>query len=58
MAFEVNRKKQNIGARRLHTIIERVLEELNFEASEATIKSFTIDAAYVKSPLAGWWRIS
>jgi ATP-dependent HslUV protease ATP-binding subunit HslU len=53
VAFEVNRKKQDIGARRLNTIIERVLEELNFEASEGTIREFTIDAGYVKRRLRG-----
>jgi ATP-dependent HslUV protease ATP-binding subunit HslU len=53
VAFEVNRKKQDIGARRLHTIIERVLEELSFDASERPGQSFTIDGAYVKRRLRG-----
>ena len=53
VAFEVNRKKQDIGARRLHTIIERVLEELSFDASEQRGGSFTIDGAYVKRRLRG-----
>ena len=54
VAFEVNRKKQDIGARRLHTIIERVLEELSFDASEQPNgSSFTIDGPYVKRRLRG-----
>ena len=54
VAFEVNRKKQDIGARRLHTIIERVLEELSFDASEQPGgSSFTIDGPYVKRRLRG-----
>jgi ATP-dependent HslUV protease ATP-binding subunit HslU len=53
VAFEVNRKKQDIGARRLHTIIERVLEEASFEASEQRGESLTIDGTYVKRRLRG-----
>ena len=53
VAFEVNRKKQDIGARRLHTIIERVLEEASFDASESTGETLTIDGAYVKRRLRG-----
>jgi ATP-dependent HslUV protease ATP-binding subunit HslU len=46
-AFEVNQRTQNIGARRLHTILERVLEELSFEASEIKQGRVEINRAYV-----------
>jgi ATP-dependent HslUV protease ATP-binding subunit HslU len=48
----VNEKTENIGARRLHTILERLLDELSFEASEMEGQSVTIDAAYVQRVLA------
>ncbi|HXA19985.1 MAG TPA: ATP-dependent protease ATPase subunit HslU [Thermoanaerobaculia bacterium] len=48
----VNEKTENIGARRLHTILERLLDELSFEASEMGGQSVTIDAAYVQRVLA------
>jgi ATP-dependent HslUV protease ATP-binding subunit HslU len=48
----VNEKTENIGARRLHTILERVLDELSFDASEMHGQRFTIDAAYVNRVLA------
>jgi ATP-dependent HslUV protease ATP-binding subunit HslU len=51
-AFEVNRTTQNIGARRLHTILERVVEELSFQAPDLATKHLTIDAAYVHGRLA------
>src|SRR4029077_3997029 len=41
----VNQKTENIGARRLHTILERLLDELSFEPSEMDGQSVTIDAA-------------
>jgi len=50
-AFEVNQRTQNIGARRLHTILERVLEELNFEASEIKLGRVEINRAYVSERL-------
>ena len=53
VAFEVNRKKQDIGARRLHTIVERVLEEISYTASESPGTSLTIDGPYVKRRLRG-----
>ena len=54
VAFEVNRKKQDIGARRLHTIIERVMEELSYTASDSKPgDAFTIDGAYVRRRLRG-----
>ena len=48
----VNEKTENIGARRLHTILERVLDELSFDASERRGQQLTIDAAYVQHVLA------
>lgn len=39
---------ENIGARRLHTVLERVLEELSFEASEIGAQTITITAQYVR----------
>ncbi len=51
LAHQVNRTTQNIGARRLHTILERVVEELSFEAPDRPEKQVTIDAAYVRSRL-------
>ncbi|HEX4130971.1 MAG TPA: ATP-dependent protease ATPase subunit HslU [Pirellulales bacterium] len=46
-AFRVNQTTQNIGARRLYTIMERVIEELSFEAPDMREKRVVIDAAYV-----------
>ena len=51
-AWQVNESTENIGARRLHTVMERLLENISFEASEHAGKSFTIDAAYVDEHLA------
>jgi ATP-dependent HslUV protease ATP-binding subunit HslU len=48
----VNEKTENIGARRLHTILERVLDGLSFEASDMRGQQMTIDAAYVQGVLA------
>jgi len=48
----VNEKTENIGARRLHTILERLLDELSFDASDMPGQSVTIDAAYVQRVLA------
>jgi ATP-dependent HslUV protease ATP-binding subunit HslU len=51
-AFQVNQSTINIGARRLYTILEHLLEELSFEASDLDRTVFTIDAAYVKEKLS------
>ena len=51
-AFQVNQTTQNIGARRLYTIMERLLEELSFEAPEMKHGRVPINAAYVKERLA------
>ena len=50
-AFDVNQRTQNIGARRLYTILERVLEELSFEASEIKMGEVQINQAYVSERL-------
>jgi ATP-dependent HslUV protease ATP-binding subunit HslU len=52
-AFEVNRTTQNIGARRLHTILERVVDEVSYEAPEFPEKRVVINAGYVDSRLSG-----
>jgi ATP-dependent HslUV protease ATP-binding subunit HslU len=52
LARQVNDHSQNIGARRLHTIMERLFDELSFEASDMDGVSVTIDRAYVRSQLA------
>jgi ATP-dependent HslUV protease ATP-binding subunit HslU len=52
IAFEVNRTTQNIGARRLHTILERVVEEISYEGPDLPNKRVTIDGAYVRGRLA------
>lgn len=49
-AFEVNERTENIGARRLHTILERLLEDVSFEAGDGQ-KQVEIDAAFVESHL-------
>ncbi len=53
IAFEVNEGTENIGARRLHTILERLLEEISFDASDLGSKgeTFSIDAAFVEKNL-------
>ncbi len=48
LAFQANETQDNIGARRLHTVIERVMEDLYFTASEIDVEAFTIDKAYVE----------
>ena len=50
-AFRVNESTENIGARRLHTIMERVLDELSFDAPEKKGEQITIDADYVRKML-------
>lgn len=51
IAFEVNSSTENIGARRLHTIMEKLLEDLLFDAPDFTGESVTIDAGYVRDKL-------
>lgn len=52
IAFQVNRDTDNIGARRLHTILEKLLEDLLFEASDMQMGEITITEAYVEDKLA------
>ena len=52
IAFEVNRTAQNIGARRLHTILERVVEEISYEGPDLKNKRVKIDGPYVRGRLA------
>ena len=51
-ATSVNEQTENIGARRLHTILEKVLDEISFEAPDLKKKSVKVDAAYVNKQLA------
>jgi ATP-dependent HslUV protease ATP-binding subunit HslU len=53
IAAQVNESVENIGARRLQTVMERLLEELSFEAEDRAGETVTIDAAYVREKLAG-----
>jgi ATP-dependent HslUV protease ATP-binding subunit HslU len=52
IAFRVNEQTENIGARRLHTVLERLLEDISFTAADKGGQSVTIDAAYVDAHLA------
>ena len=52
IATIVNERTENIGARRLYTIMEKLLDELSFDAPDLGKKTFTIDANYVKGKLS------
>lgn len=52
VAFQVNENTENIGARRLHTVLERLLEEISFEASDKAGEKIIINATYVDKALA------
>ena len=52
IAADVNQETENIGARRLHTVMERVLDALSFDASDLEDKEFVVTAGYVKEQLA------
>ncbi len=52
IAYNVNEKTENIGDRRLHTILEKLLEDISFEAPELTGGEVTVDDAYVRAKLA------
>ena len=52
IAEDVNARAENIGARRLHTIMEKVLDEINFEADEHKGETIKIDAEYVDKKLS------
>jgi ATP-dependent HslUV protease ATP-binding subunit HslU len=51
IAFQVNEKTENIGARRLHTVLEKLLEEISFDAGKRGAATVTIDARYVDERL-------
>ena len=51
IAFEVNEKTENIGARRLHTVMEKLLEEISFDASKHSGTTISIDSSYVDKRL-------
>jgi ATP-dependent HslUV protease ATP-binding subunit HslU len=51
VAFSVNERTENIGARRLHTVLERLLDEISFEAADRSGQHYRIDAAYVDGHL-------
>ncbi len=53
IAFAVNERQENIGARRLYTVMERLLEDVSYNAAKLEHASIVIDAAYVDSRLAG-----
>ena len=50
-AWNVNEKTENIGARRLHTVMERLMEEISFEASDKSGEKLTVNAEYVNKYL-------
>ncbi len=51
VAWEVNERTENIGARRLHTVMERLLEEISYQAADSSGQTITVDAAYVDAQL-------
>ncbi|WP_150430573.1 ATP-dependent protease ATPase subunit HslU [Dechloromonas sp. CZR5] len=51
IAFQVNEKTENIGARRLHTVMEKLLEEVSFSAGKVGLDKVAVDAAYVNEKL-------
>ncbi|MHB8258368.1 MAG: ATP-dependent protease ATPase subunit HslU [Acidiferrobacterales bacterium] len=53
VAWQVNEKTENIGARRLHTVMERLLETISFEAADRSGQALSVNAAYVEEHLAG-----
>jgi ATP-dependent HslUV protease ATP-binding subunit HslU len=56
IAMRVNTSTENIGARRLYTVMEKLLEDISFEAPEMPGKELTIDAEYVRHRLSDIWR--
>jgi ATP-dependent HslUV protease ATP-binding subunit HslU len=52
LAADINDRVENIGARRLHTVLERLLEEISFTATDKAGETFTVDAAYVNERVA------
>ncbi len=56
IAAKVNEEIENIGARRLHTILEKILEEISFSASDRKIKEISIDKIYVKKQIGDVYK--
>ena len=52
LAADINDRIENIGARRLHTVLERLLEEISFSASDRSGQSVVVDATYVREKVA------
>ncbi|MDR2186900.1 MAG: ATP-dependent protease ATPase subunit HslU [Azonexus sp.] len=52
IAWQVNERTENIGARRLHTVMEKLLEEISFEAGKPGFEQLRVDAAYVNARLS------
>ena len=52
LSAEINQSVENIGARRLHTVMEKLMEDIGFSASERSGEALTIDAAYVDEQVA------
>jgi len=52
IAEEVNESTENIGARRLHTILEKILEEISFDAPDITETEFKVDSEYIKNKIS------
>ena len=48
----MNRTVENIGARRLHTVIERIVDDISFDAPDKPGQSFEVDVAYVRSKVS------
>ena len=53
IASKVNERMENIGARRLHTVMEKLLDEISFNAPDMEAKKVTIDQTYVAEKLSG-----
>ena len=56
VAFQVNGQSENIGARRLHTVMERLLDGVSFEAADRSGTTVVVDAAYVEATLGALAR--
>jgi ATP-dependent HslUV protease ATP-binding subunit HslU len=56
IAFQVNERTENIGARRLHTVMERLLDAISYEASDKAGEQLSVDADYVERSLGGLAR--
>ena len=53
LAAEINQSVENIGARRLHTVLEKLLEDISFSATDRSGETFTVDATYVRAQVGG-----